>query len=169
MEVFCSRSLRPVSTFTIFKMEESTGNSRNMAHSERTLSVLGFFPLCGRWEKISNHLAHPAWQYISKNAIISVRTHVKKYVCMWCLWTWFNFGLGSAGLPVGLDDFRGHFQPKRFYDLLGMGKEDRQNPSFCAPSGHTQSRLRNESNCTCIQQAQYEWKYSCQLQQTSLS
>ena len=35
---------------------------------------------------------------------------------MWCLGTWFSGGLGSAGLTVGLDDLKGLFQPKRFYD-----------------------------------------------------
>lgn len=48
---------------------------------------------------------------------------------MWSLWTWFNFGLGRAGLTVGLDDFGGCFHPKWFHDLHGMGKEDRQNTS----------------------------------------
>ena len=30
--------------------------------------------------------------------------------------TWFSGGLGSVRLTVGLDDLKGLFQPKRFYD-----------------------------------------------------
>ncbi|KAK4832564.1 hypothetical protein QYF61_024064 [Mycteria americana] len=35
---------------------------------------------------------------------------------MWCSGTWFSGGLGSVGFMVGLDDLKGLFQPKRFYD-----------------------------------------------------
>ena len=37
---------------------------------------------------------------------------------MWCLGTWFSGGLGSARLKVGLDDLKGLFQPKQFYDSM---------------------------------------------------
>ena len=37
---------------------------------------------------------------------------------MWCLGTWFSGGLGSARLTVGLDDLKGLFQPKLFYDSM---------------------------------------------------
>ena len=37
---------------------------------------------------------------------------------MWCLGTWFSGGLGSVTLMVGLDDLKGLFQPKRFYDSV---------------------------------------------------
>jgi len=37
---------------------------------------------------------------------------------MWHLGTWFSGGLGSVRLTVGLDDFKGLFQPKRFYDCM---------------------------------------------------
>ena len=37
---------------------------------------------------------------------------------MWCLGTWFTGGLGSAQLTVGLDDLKGLFQPKQFYDSI---------------------------------------------------
>ena len=35
---------------------------------------------------------------------------------MWCLGTWLSGGLGSVRLTVGLDDLKGLFQPKQFYD-----------------------------------------------------
>ena len=37
---------------------------------------------------------------------------------MWCLGTWFRGGLGSVWLTVRLDDFKGLFQPKLFYDSM---------------------------------------------------
>lgn len=37
---------------------------------------------------------------------------------MWCLGTWFSGALGSAGLTVELEDPKGLFQPKRFYDSV---------------------------------------------------
>ncbi|KAK4815132.1 hypothetical protein QYF61_017573, partial [Mycteria americana] len=37
---------------------------------------------------------------------------------MWCLGTWFSGGLGSARLTVGLDDLKGLFQSKQFYDSM---------------------------------------------------
>ncbi|KAK4830495.1 hypothetical protein QYF61_011408 [Mycteria americana] len=40
-----------------------------------------------------------------------------KDVLMWCLGTWCSGGLGSVRLMVGLDDLKGLFQPKRFYDI----------------------------------------------------
>ena len=46
---------------------------------------------------------------------------------MWHLGTWFSGGLGSARVMVGLDDLKGLFQPKRFYDSVfsGVGDEGR--------------------------------------------
>lgn len=41
---------------------------------------------------------------------------------MWPLGTWFSGGLGSVGLTVGLDDFEGLFQPKRFCDSMILNK-----------------------------------------------
>jgi len=35
---------------------------------------------------------------------------------MRCLEMWFSGGLGSVRLTVGLDDVKGLFQHKRFYD-----------------------------------------------------
>jgi len=37
---------------------------------------------------------------------------------MWHLGTWFSGGLGSVRFTVGLDDLKGLFQPKLFYDYL---------------------------------------------------
>ena len=37
---------------------------------------------------------------------------------MWRLGTWFRGGLGSVRLMVGLDDLKGLFQPKRFYESM---------------------------------------------------
>ena len=37
---------------------------------------------------------------------------------MWHLGTWFSGGLGSVRFMVGLDDLKGLFQPKRFYDSM---------------------------------------------------
>ena len=39
---------------------------------------------------------------------------------MWCLGTWFSGGLGSVRFTVGLDDLKGIFEPKRFYDSLRL-------------------------------------------------
>jgi len=39
-------------------------------------------------------------------------------VFMWCLGTWFSDGLGSARFVIGLDDLKGLFQHKRFYDSV---------------------------------------------------
>jgi len=38
---------------------------------------------------------------------------------MWYLGTWFSGGLGSVSLMLGLDDLKGFFQPKLFYDSMG--------------------------------------------------
>lgn len=35
---------------------------------------------------------------------------------MWHLVTWFSSGLGAPGLAAGFGDFKGHFQPKQFYN-----------------------------------------------------
>ena len=37
---------------------------------------------------------------------------------MWHLGTWFSGGLGSGRFTVGLDDLKGLFQPKQFYDSI---------------------------------------------------
>ena len=37
---------------------------------------------------------------------------------MWCLGTWFSGGLGSVTFKVGLDDLKGLFQPKLFYESM---------------------------------------------------
>jgi len=37
---------------------------------------------------------------------------------MCCLGSWFSGGLGSVRLTVGLDDLKGLFQPKQFYDSI---------------------------------------------------
>jgi len=44
---------------------------------------------------------------------------------MQCSGTWFSGGLGSARLMVGLDDLKGLFHPKWFYDsvILLSGQE----------------------------------------------
>lgn len=36
---------------------------------------------------------------------------------MCCLGAWFNGGLGISGLMIGLDNIKGHFQPKWFSDF----------------------------------------------------
>ena len=40
---------------------------------------------------------------------------------MWHLGTWFSGGLGSVRFMVGLDDLKGLFQSKWFYDSKGLG------------------------------------------------
>ena len=42
---------------------------------------------------------------------------------MWHLGTWFSGGLGNVRLTVGLDDLKGLFQSKRFYDSSRDGLE----------------------------------------------
>lgn len=37
---------------------------------------------------------------------------------MWHLGLWLSGEIGSAGVMVGLDDLRGIFQPKLFYDCI---------------------------------------------------
>lgn len=37
---------------------------------------------------------------------------------MWPLGTWFNHGLGGAGLVVGLDDLKDLSQPKQLSDSV---------------------------------------------------
>jgi len=39
-------------------------------------------------------------------------------VYVWCLGMWFSGGLGGVRLMVGLNDLKGLFHPKRFYDSL---------------------------------------------------
>jgi len=39
---------------------------------------------------------------------------------MWYLRTWFNSGLGSVRFVVGLNDRKGLFQPKWFYDSISV-------------------------------------------------
>ena len=39
---------------------------------------------------------------------------------MWHLGTWFSGGVGSVRLSVGLNDLKGLFQSKLFYDSMNM-------------------------------------------------
>ena len=41
-----------------------------------------------------------------------------KEVQMWHLGMWFSGGLGSVRVMVGLNDIKGLFQPKLFYDSI---------------------------------------------------
>ena len=56
-------------------------------------------------------LSHHSWRYL-------------KDACMWLLGTWFSGGLGSAGLMLGLNDFKGLFQPKQFHDHVSTESKD---------------------------------------------
>ncbi|KAK4811143.1 hypothetical protein QYF61_019774 [Mycteria americana] len=58
------------------------------------------------WNRMPREVVEsPSWRYL-------------KDVWMKCLGTWYSGGLGSARLTVGLDDLKGLFQPKRFYDSM---------------------------------------------------
>jgi len=99
------RSEVGVSLFSQVASDRTRGNSlrlcqrrfRGKKSSLKGLSDIG----TGCSRKWLNH--HP-WRYL------------KKEVQMWHLVTWFRGGLGSVGLMVGLDDLRGVYQPKCFYD-----------------------------------------------------
>lgn len=39
---------------------------------------------------------------------------------MSCIGTWLSSGLGSIRLMVGLDDLKGLFQPKQFYNSVEL-------------------------------------------------
>jgi len=53
----------------------------------------------GKW------LSHHSWRYL-------------KDVWKWHLGTWFSGGLDSVRLEYGLNDLKGLFQPKLFYDSI---------------------------------------------------
>lgn len=66
---------------------------------------------------------------------------------MWHLKAWFSGGCGNTGLMPGLNDLKGHFQPKWFCDSTcryGGGAQDGLNPEQVnAPTeeGHLNSDL----------------------------
>lgn len=57
------------------------------------------------WSRVYEELSHHPWRYL-------------RVVLIWCFGTQFSGGFSSVRLMVGLNDLRGLFQPKYFYDSM---------------------------------------------------
>ena len=83
------------------------------------------------WNRLPREVVEsPSWRYL-------------KDVQMWCLGTWFSGGLGSIRLTLGLDDLKGPFQPKWFYDSMILWFYEISQPCWTLLSATQSSSTQN--------------------------